>query len=257
MPSRHHLLALSSFELFRYASTYSHLLAYHAHTYKGIGAAFTIPSAQAHIAVTFTDPKQKAKALGFWGAAGSVGFVAGLILGGVLTSELDWRWIFYISFIPAAIVVVAEFFLLPHRAPTAAQAKRASQLSHVVIEGTKWQRFTAHLRSAIIKFDIIGVFLVVPGLLLLTYALSSGQDDGWGSAQIVAILLVSVFLLFLFILHERVATSPLLVPKLFKSVSFDMTLILAVFTYAIRQGATYFLTLQLQQYGNSPIVSLN
>ena len=41
----------------------------------GIGAAFTIPSAQAHIAIYFSDPKRKATALGYWGAAGSLGFV--------------------------------------------------------------------------------------------------------------------------------------------------------------------------------------
>lgn len=99
------------------------------------------------------------------------------------------------------------------------------------------------------------MFLGIPGLLLLSYALSSGQDKGWGSTQVVAIILVSVFMLILFVLHERVATSPLLSPKLFKQQSFNLTLVLAVFTYAIRQATTYFLTIQLQQYGNSPIVS--
>lgn len=67
-----------------------------ARSFQGIGAAFTIPSAQAHIALHFTDPARKAKALGIWGAAGPLGFIIGLILGGV-TAFLGWRWIFYIS----------------------------------------------------------------------------------------------------------------------------------------------------------------
>ncbi|KAI0570020.1 hypothetical protein TUN199_06745 [Pyrenophora tritici-repentis] len=68
-----------------------------AKAFQGIGAAFTIPSAQAHIALHFTDPARKAKALGIWSAAGSLGFIIGLILGGVLTAFLGWRFIFYVG----------------------------------------------------------------------------------------------------------------------------------------------------------------
>lgn len=62
--------------------------------FRGIGASFTIPSAQAHIAIYVPTPAAKAKALGFWAAAVSLGFIVGLILGGVLTALLSWRWIF-------------------------------------------------------------------------------------------------------------------------------------------------------------------
>ena len=60
---------------------------------QGFGAAFSVPPAQAHIGIYFPDPKERAMALGWWGAAGSLGFLFGLILGGVLTSTLGWRWV--------------------------------------------------------------------------------------------------------------------------------------------------------------------
>ena len=62
-----------------------------ARAFQGIGAAYTIPSVQAHIALHFNDPKIKSKALGIWGAVGSLGFIIALILGGVFTAFLGWR----------------------------------------------------------------------------------------------------------------------------------------------------------------------
>ena len=109
------------------------------------------------------------------------------------------------------------------------------------------------LRERLIRFDVLGIFLGIPGLLILNYALTSANTDGWGSGQIIGPLVAAVVLLTLFLLHERRATTPLLPSRLFQDLSFNLTLVLAVNTYAVRQACTYFLTIQLQAQGNSPI----
>ena len=88
---------------------------------------------------------------------------------------------------------------------------------------------------------------------MLTYSLTSANVVGWGTGQILGILVSSIVLLVLFVVRELYATSPLVKPHLFKDLSFNFTLVLAVNTYAVRQACTYFLTLQLQSYGNSPL----
>ena len=109
------------------------------------------------------------------------------------------------------------------------------------------------LRERLIRFDVLGIFSGIPGLLILNYALTSANTDGWGSGQIIGPLVAAVVLLTLFLLHERRATTPLLPSRLFHNLSFNLTLVLAVNTYAVRQACTYFLTIQLQAQGNSPI----
>ncbi|KAF2135321.1 uncharacterized protein K452DRAFT_281717 [Aplosporella prunicola CBS 121167] len=224
-----------------------------ARAFQGIGAASTIPPAQAHIALCFPQPAQKAKAVGIWGAAGSLGFIIGLILGGVLTALLTWRWIFWISLILSAILLPLAYLILPHaRLPQSATPPPSAEVD-TATEVPPKKEFLISLRERLVRFDTIGISLGVPGILLLTYALTSANTDGWGSAQIIATLIVSVVLLAIFVFHERSAPQAILPPHLFRSLSFNMTLILAVNIYAVRQACTYFLTVQLQSYGNSAI----
>lgn len=115
------------------------------------------------------------------------------------------------------------------------------------------KRLSVLMRERMIRFDVLGIFLGIPGLLILNYALTSANTDGWGSGQIIGPLVAALVLLTLFLLHERRATVPLMPSRLFHDLSFNLTLVLAVNTYAVRQACTYFLTIQLQAHGNSPI----
>ncbi|KAK8235180.1 putative aminotriazole resistance protein [Phyllosticta capitalensis] len=224
-----------------------------ARAFQGIGAAFTIPAAQAQLAVQFSDPARKAKALGIWGASGSLGFIIGLILGGVLTDLLGWEWIFWTSLILSAIVIPAAYFILPRPSPERAVNPSPTDPE----ENSGARRPEKHLFQAVfdslIRFDALGISLGVPGILLLTYALSSANSVGWSAIQIIVTLIIATLLLLLFVFHERTAPQAVLAPYLFRSLSFNLTLILAVNTYAVRQACTYFLTVQLQSFGNSPI----
>ncbi|KAH6665535.1 major facilitator superfamily-domain-containing protein [Halenospora varia] len=219
-----------------------------ARAFQGIGAAFTIPSAQAHIAIHFTEPSKKARAIGIWAASGSVGFIIGLILGGVLTSLLSWRWIFWISLIFSGVNIPLAFFLLPSEPRDRATASPSDETG-----ATAPKPFFTSFKERLFRFDIPGISLGLPGILVLTYALTSSNQTGWGSPTIISTLVVSVLLLVAFGLYESRASTAILPTHLFKSTSFNLTLVLAVITYAIRQACTYFLTVQLQSYGNSPI----
>ncbi|KAF3479628.1 aminotriazole resistance protein [Arthroderma uncinatum] len=224
-----------------------------ARAFQGVGAAFTIPSAQAHIAICFPDPVKKARALGLWGVAGSVGFIVGLILGGVLTAFLGWRWIFWISLILSGIIIPVAFFILPLAEPSA-QGVASSQ----GIEGTEQHEpaqgnLSRIVSKMIVRFDPVGVMLSISGILLLTYALTSANTAGWGAVRIIVPLVISVLLLAGFIFHECRHPNGIVPPHLFNSTSFNVTLVLAINTYAVRQACTYFLTVQLQSFGNSAI----
>ena len=178
----------------------------------------------------------------------------GLILGGVLTDLLTWRWIFWISLILSGVVIPSAMLVLPYPQP-----KRQPRPEHSRNNEDSGDQQTSPkgvpilLRERMIRFDVLGIFLGIPGLLILNYALTSANTDGWGSGQIIGPLVAAVVLLTLFLLHERRATTPLLPSRLFHDVSFNLTLVLAVNTYAVRQACTYFLTIQLQAQGNSPI----
>ncbi|KAF9632088.1 Major facilitator superfamily [Lasiodiplodia theobromae] len=226
-----------------------------ARAFQGIGAAFTIPPAQAHVALYFTEPAKKAKALGIWGAAGSLGFIIGLILGGVLTAFLGWRWIFWISLIISSLVIPAAYLILPRpRSSRDATPPPSDGASPDVPTDAAQKKFLHSLRERLIRFDALGIALGVPGILLLTYALTSANATGWDAPSIIATLCASVVLLALFVAHERTASQAILAPHLFRSRSFDLTLVLAVLTYAVRQACTYFLTVQLQRsFGYSAI----
>ncbi len=178
----------------------------------------------------------------------------GLILGGVLTDLLTWRWIFWVSLLLSSVVIPSAILVLPYP-----QTKREPQLNpgrnneDSGDQPNSPKSALTLLRERMVRFDVLGIFMGIPGLLILNYSLTSANTDGWGSGQIIGTLVAAVVLLALFLLHERRATVPLTPSRLFHSRSFNLTLVLAVNTYAVRQGCTYFLTIQLQAQGNSPI----
>ena len=115
------------------------------------------------------------------------------------------------------------------------------------------QRLSRSILRRLIRFDVLGIGLGLSGILLLNYAFSTANSLGWGSGQILGTLIPAVVLLVLFGFQESYATISLLPSHLFRSLSFNLTLALAAISFAIRQGCTYFLTLQLQSYGASPV----
>jgi EmrB/QacA subfamily drug resistance transporter len=150
---------------------------------QGLGAALLTPAALSIVTTTYTG-SQLTKALSAWGAIGSAGAAAGVLLGGVLTSGLSWEWVFLIN-VPVGVAALA---LTPRLIPAGGPAAGGGRL------------------------DLPGAVTVVAGLMVLVYALDGTADHGWGSARTLVLLALAAALLAIFALVERGSPRPLLPP---------------------------------------------
>jgi EmrB/QacA subfamily drug resistance transporter len=156
---------------------------------QGLGAAFISPAALAIITTTFDEGADRAKALGVWAAIAIGGSAVGLVLGGALTQELSWPWIFFIN-VPVGIAVfIFSLRLVPESKDEAAHR----------------------------SFDVAGAVTVTGGLMSLVYGIVQAQKDGWGSAQTIGTFVVSVVLLVGFVLIEQRAAAPLVRLSIFRT----------------------------------------
>jgi EmrB/QacA subfamily drug resistance transporter len=156
---------------------------------QGLGAAFISPAALAIITTTFEEGADRAKALGVWAAIAIGGSAVGLVLGGALTQELSWPWIFFIN-VPVGIVVfILSLRLVPESKDEAAHR----------------------------SFDVAGAVTVTGGLMSLVYAIVQAQKDGWGSAQTIGTFVVSAALLVGFVMIEQRAAAPLVRLSIFRT----------------------------------------
>nr|BFE59914.1 MFS transporter [Dactylosporangium thailandense] len=196
-----------------------------ARALQGGFAALLGPSALSLVTVTFTQPKERAKAFGIWGAITAVGGAIGLLAGGALTDYLDWRWCLYVSVPIALIAVVGGYALLP-------ESRR---------EGTA-------------RFDIPGVLLVTGGLVAIVYATGRAESDGWASAEVIGLLAAGAVLLAAFALVESRVSQPMLPPRLIASRTRGGAYLSVGLAMVAMFGAFLFMTYYLQVVkGYSPI----
>jgi EmrB/QacA subfamily drug resistance transporter len=158
-------------------------LLFGARALQGAFAALLAPAALSLLTVTFTDPRERARAFGVFGAISGGGAALGLILGGVLTEYASWRWTLGVN-VPIAIVTAI-----------------------VAIPLVRESRATGDRR-----FDIPGVLLSAAGLVSLVYGFSKAAEAGvgWGDPLTLTLLAAAVVLLVGFVLYERRASHPLL-----------------------------------------------
>ncbi|KAJ5379180.1 permease of the major facilitator superfamily [Penicillium cosmopolitanum] len=186
---------------------------------QGIGAAMTVPSAIGIISSYFTGV-DRTRGLSIYAASGTLGFCAGLILGGFLTSSLGWRYIFYLIVIITGSLGTLGMIVLP-KDPGADEKKP--------------------------KMDYLGAFLSTAGLILLQFVLSSGGVYGWGSPFIIVLLVLSVALLVSFILLEKYVSDPLMPLSLWKIRNFSGLWIAGFTCYGSYQNVIYYIVLMAQK----------
>ncbi|OJJ96301.1 hypothetical protein ASPACDRAFT_47071 [Aspergillus aculeatus ATCC 16872] len=210
--------------------------------FQGLTAAFTIPSAQSLVALAFENPKARVRAFGAWGACGSSGFVFGPILGGVFTSLVTWKWIFWFSLIAEGALQLAVIALI-----------LTYERHHLGRNGTinLWKDELSILHT---RLDLPGTFLSVASLILLIYALTTGNIDGWNQANVLASLILAVVILCVFLVLElKFSADPILPRYVITDRVKALGCANAALTYAVWQGSNYLLTLQLQSFGCSAL----
>jgi EmrB/QacA subfamily drug resistance transporter len=183
---------------------------------QGIGGAIAAPTALSLIATNFPEGRERNRAMGVYAAMSGGGGAVGLLLGGILTSYVSWRWIFFIN-VPIAAIVL---FLAP----------RALNESETT---------SGHL-------DVPGALTVTGGMLALVYGLSNASTHSWTSTSTLLFLGASVVLLAAFGLLERRSKEPLMPFSIFKnrnrSGSYGLMLCIGIALFSM----FYFLTQFLQ-----------
>jgi EmrB/QacA subfamily drug resistance transporter len=159
-----------------------------ARAVQGLGAAIVSPAALSIITVTFAEGAERNRALGIWGAVAGAGGAAGVLLGGILTSGLSWRWVLFVN-VPIGLIAA----LL---APRTLRESRAE-------DGTT-------------TFDLPGAVTVTAGLSLLVYAVVDTVNSGWGSTATLLRLAGAAVLLIAFLVIERRSRQPLMPFSIFR-----------------------------------------
>lgn len=156
---------------------------------QGIAAALMSPSALSIVLITFPEGKERNRALGHWTTVATGGAAVGLLLGGILTQFLNWRWNFFVN-VPIGIgISVAIAKLLPHEA----------------------QESEHH------DLDLPGALLVTSGLVLLVFVVSRAPAWGWQSASTLMYGALSILLLVAFVWNESRSSHPLMPLSIFNN----------------------------------------
>jgi len=186
---------------------------------QGLGGALLAPAVLSIITTTFSDAKDRAKALAIWSAIAAGGGAVGLLLGGVLTDLASWRWIFFVNVPVGVALAIATVRFVP---------ESRSQLAHRT-------------------FDLPGAAAVTAGLVLLVFAIVKSNSYGWGSPRTIGLLAAGVVLLAGFLALERRSSAPLMRLSIFRLrglAAADLTLLL---TAAAVFATFFFVSLYLQQ----------
>src|SRR3954468_18744110 len=159
-----------------------------ARTIQGLGGAVASAVSLSLMMTLFTEPAERAKAMGVFGFVASGGGSLGVVLGGVITDTISWHWIFLINVPIGMLVVVLALRLLP---PDAGVERRE-------------------------RIDVAGAVTVTGALILAVYAIVNGNQNGWTSLETLGLLGISVVLLCGFLAIESRVSAPLVPLRLFK-----------------------------------------
>jgi len=159
-----------------------------ARAIQGLGGAIVSPAALSIITTTFAEGSERNRALGIWGAVAGAGGAAGVLLGGILTSGLSWRWVLFVNVpIGLAAAGLAPRTLLESRSDGEGRA-----------------------------FDMPGAVTVTAGLALLVYAVVDAVNAGWGSTSTLLRLAGAAVLLSAFLVIELRQAHPLMPFSIFR-----------------------------------------
>ena len=155
---------------------------------QGQGGALVSPAALSIITTTFAEGRERAQALGVWSAIAGGGAAVGLVVGGMLTEWLSWRWVFFVNLPIGIVAILLALRFVPNT--------RAEQQPET--------------------YDAAGAVAVTGGLLVLVYAIVKAQSYGWGSGKTLGLFAFAVILLAVFVWIEQHSRAPLIRLGIFK-----------------------------------------
>lgn len=239
---------------------------------QGLAGAAATPAAAGVLGAMYGDGQRKNAVLATFAAGAPVGFVVGLLLGGICSEFLSWRAIMYFLAILYGIFVVVGYFVIPsdevmrRHAVEQAEAIRKAKVERgepipqddaVMInmlkagDGSKWDKLK--------RIDYLGSFLSTAGLMLFVFALSEAEaaPEGWSTPYIIAIIVVGVILIGLFITWEFYYSNPLMPMFIWKYPGFAHVIVVVMLGWMDFQGVlTYYSSLFFQDIkGYSPILT--
>jgi EmrB/QacA subfamily drug resistance transporter len=183
-----------------------------ARAVQGVGGAVASAVSLSLMMNLFTEPGERAKAMGVFGFVASGGGSVGVLLGGVLTDVLDWHWIFLVNLPIGIAVVLFSLRLLP-------SARTA---------GTG-------------RLDVAGAVAITAALMLAVYAIVNGNQVGWITARTLGLLAASAVIVALFLVIESRVSAPLVPLGLFRSRNVSIANVVGVF-WAAAMFAWFFLS---------------
>lgn len=186
-----------------------------ARALQGMGAALTAPNALALIATTFPAGKPRNSAMAVYGAMSALGITAGLLLGGVLTGVLNWRWVFLIN-LPVGLAVLAG-------TRTLAEAERHTG-----------------------RLDVLGAITGTGGMMALAFGITRGGEHGWADALTLGAFAAAAVLLVLFLVLQARGANPLLPLGLLKDRNRSGSYATMLFLGAALMGTFFLGTLFMQ-----------
>jgi EmrB/QacA subfamily drug resistance transporter len=184
---------------------------------QGAFAALLAPTALSLLSVTFGEPRERARAFAVYGAIAGSGAALGLLLGGILTQAISWRWCLFVNVFFAVLAAAGGARVLPRdgRAPRP-------------------------------RLDLLGIVLGSGGLVALVYGCTRAVSDGWSSGTVIGLLLASGILLVAFVGHELRTPRPLLPLRIILDRNRGGANLAVIFAVAGMFGAFLFLTYYLQ-----------
>jgi EmrB/QacA subfamily drug resistance transporter len=184
---------------------------------QAVGGSMLNPVAMSIITNTFTEPAERARAIGIWGGVVGISLALGPVVGGVLVTSVGWRGIFWVNIpVGVAALILTALFVPESRAP--------------------------HAR----RVDPVGQLLVIVSLASLTYAIIEGPRLGWSSGAIIGLFAVAALAVVCLAVYEPRRDEPLIDLRFFRSAPFSGATVIAVCAFAALGGFLFLNTLYLQ-----------
>lgn len=190
-----------------------------ARALQGVFGALLAPAALSLLSVTFSEPKERGRAFGIFGAIASSGGAIGVLLGGALTEAASWRLCMFVNVVLAGAAVVLALMSVPADRTVARRE----------------------------RLDVPGLVLATVGLVAIVYGFSSAEQFGWGSPLTIATLVGGVVVLAIFVVVERRVSAPMLPLRVVLDRDRGGAYLAIALSMAATFGAFLFLTYYMQE----------